>query len=193
MENKKRRTITHIEENLLQLMETKSIDEIKVTDITRLANISRGTFYLYFIDRYDLLEKIENNIMDSLMEILDTSQSIITPPSETENPAIDRTISYIYEHADTIKILLSPNGHPKFYIRIKSFIRKLIKKEQKKQKGAARYIEGIPQDYAEEILIGSILSILEHWIKKEEMETPEEISQLIIRTRFISPFDMLDH
>ena len=40
-------------------MEEKDFEIITVLDITKRANINRGTFYLHYVDKYDMLEKYE--------------------------------------------------------------------------------------------------------------------------------------
>lgn len=52
-----------IEEKIIKafmtLYEVKNIEKISIKSITDLAGLNRGTFYLHFLDIYDLLEKIE--------------------------------------------------------------------------------------------------------------------------------------
>ncbi|MGZ2546862.1 TetR/AcrR family transcriptional regulator [Staphylococcus saprophyticus] len=40
-------------------MNTYNFDEISVKDICKLAEISRGTFYLHYQDKYDLVSKYQ--------------------------------------------------------------------------------------------------------------------------------------
>ncbi|MBQ9269197.1 MAG: TetR/AcrR family transcriptional regulator C-terminal domain-containing protein [Oscillospiraceae bacterium] len=44
-----------IAEKMRELMKRKSIDKIRVTEICRLAEIERPTFYYHFRDKYDLV------------------------------------------------------------------------------------------------------------------------------------------
>ena len=41
---------------LEELLQTKSIDDISVSEITKHANLGRTTFYKHFVDKYDLLD-----------------------------------------------------------------------------------------------------------------------------------------
>ena len=47
-----------IKESLLKLLETNEIHQITVTDICKMADINRGTFYTHYKDAYDLLQSI---------------------------------------------------------------------------------------------------------------------------------------
>ena len=63
-----RRTKKMLTQALTQLMQEKQIKEITVKELTDLADMNRGTFYLYYRDVYDMLEKLE----DSMFEALDS-------------------------------------------------------------------------------------------------------------------------
>ncbi|MDO4925716.1 MAG: TetR/AcrR family transcriptional regulator [Turicibacter sp.] len=50
-----RRTKQLIKQSLIELMHEKEFKEITVKDITERADLNRGTFYLHYVDIYDLL------------------------------------------------------------------------------------------------------------------------------------------
>ena len=54
-----RRTKKLLTQALTQLLQEKQINEITVKELTDLADMNRGTFYLYYKDMFDMLEKIE--------------------------------------------------------------------------------------------------------------------------------------
>ncbi|MGU3647473.1 TetR/AcrR family transcriptional regulator [Staphylococcus saprophyticus] len=47
-----------INDRFYELFEQKDFDKITVKDITEHAQIGRKTFYLHYIDKYDLLDRI---------------------------------------------------------------------------------------------------------------------------------------
>ena len=47
-----------IQKNFMSLMAEKGYDRVTVTDIITRSEISRGTFYLHYLDKDDLLQKI---------------------------------------------------------------------------------------------------------------------------------------
>ena len=51
----------------LQLIDKKSLQEISVKEIVRKADISRSTFYLHFIDKYDLMEHVRKTLNDQFL------------------------------------------------------------------------------------------------------------------------------
>ena len=54
-----RRTKKLLTQALTELMQQKQIKDITVTELTEKADMNRGTFYLYYRDVFDMIEKIE--------------------------------------------------------------------------------------------------------------------------------------
>lgn len=48
---------------LLELMETKPFEKIKVTDVCAAADVNRSTFYAYYTDTLALLGEIEDDVI----------------------------------------------------------------------------------------------------------------------------------
>ena len=66
-----RKTKANLYRSLLQLMEEKPFEEIKVIDICKTSMINRSTFYDHFNDKYELLDSLINDLKDELVEHLD--------------------------------------------------------------------------------------------------------------------------
>ena len=63
-------TRARIKRALIELMGEKGFDALTVSDVTRRARINRGTFYLHFVDKYDMLEKREDELISRLKPAL---------------------------------------------------------------------------------------------------------------------------
>lgn len=61
-----RRTQKAIKHALLELIEEEGFEKITVKDITDKAEISRNTFYLHYEDKYDLTNKMCDELMRKL-------------------------------------------------------------------------------------------------------------------------------
>ncbi len=48
----------------------KNLRDISVSELTDLADINRGTFYLHYKDIYDLFEQTEKELLNNFLEIL---------------------------------------------------------------------------------------------------------------------------
>lgn len=62
-------------ETLINLMEEKSFEEIKVSDICKKALINRSTFYSHYSDKYELFMELINALKLSLFNSLNTNEN----------------------------------------------------------------------------------------------------------------------
>ena len=113
MDRRVRKTRTMLRLCLARLLKEKKIQEISVKEISEMADINRGTFYLHYRDVYDLLASIEDDMFRQFNGILERN----TPSGEiTERPSrlILELFSFIRENADLAQILMGPNGDIQF-------------------------------------------------------------------------------
>ena len=101
MDRRKRKTQKVISEVFYQLLKKKSYEEISVSQICQEADINRGTFYLHFIDKDDLLEKSIAHEMQELVNYCEAN-------SETSNQLkLEKTFEYIKNHREQLSRLLN--------------------------------------------------------------------------------------
>ena len=119
-----RRTRKMLTQALTQLMQEKQIKEITVKELTDLADMNRGTFYLYYRDVYDMLEKLE----DSMFEALDSIAALHETDAARQetNPILLDVFHFIEENQEIVRVLLSPHGDMKFLHRLYEVIKLII-------------------------------------------------------------------
>ena len=61
-----RKTKTRLLNCLTELMKEKEVKDISVKELSDLADINRGTFYLHYRDVYDMLNKVEDELSRNL-------------------------------------------------------------------------------------------------------------------------------
>ena len=76
-----RRTKKLMTQALTQLLQQKQVNEITVKELTDLADMNRGTFYLYYKDIFDMLEKIEDELFENLNGIIALRENAPLPKS----------------------------------------------------------------------------------------------------------------
>ena len=76
-----RKTKTRLLNCLTELMKEKEVKDISVKELSDLADINRGTFYLHYRDVYDMLNKVEDELFSEFNEILDRDFTIV--PDDT--------------------------------------------------------------------------------------------------------------
>lgn len=87
-----------------ELFTTKGIHDTAINDIVKKAGVAKGTFYLYFKDKYDLLDKI---ILDKSSQVL--SEAIVETNANQFYDFEEQLlffIDYIIEYLKEDKLLL---------------------------------------------------------------------------------------
>lgn len=71
MDRRVKYTKNIIKNTFLSLLKEKEISKITVSEICKISDINRATFYRYYLDIYDLLEKIEQ---DFILELANATE-----------------------------------------------------------------------------------------------------------------------
>jgi AcrR family transcriptional regulator len=186
-----------IKKALIAAIQQKGLTHFSVTDITKLARINRSTFYLHYVDKFALIDFYENKVVDDVQKLIDQNitESMTYQDITAENfktyPAIKLVINYVYTEFSLISALLGPNGDPYLEIRLKKLIAQVILDDLKRVKGNQELTKYLPHKYAMEIMVSEFFAIIELWLKQEHPEEPNEIIDIIMKSRYLSPFDIL--
>lgn len=131
--SKSEKTRKAIKRAYVDLLETKEFDKIRVSDITRHMDIARSTFYAYFDDTYDVIEKLEDEFLDGMpgpdsSESGNPLQPLGDSGLEKKCSQIDwyfNWLDYVVEHKRLLAALTGPNGNPQFPHKLRSRVREL--------------------------------------------------------------------
>lgn len=163
------RTKRAIREAFFKLIKEKGFDSITVKDITDEAMISRNTFYLHYSDKYDLLNKISNELMRKVfMRVTNEVRKIDNLDFTIECTAKMLQIiqKIIDEDREIYYLLLTDNGTVVFGEKIEKTIRAaldLIKSD----------IQGI-SDLSIEYIVTGMKGIIRYWVTHDNMDVKTE-------------------
>ncbi|MGO0155146.1 TetR/AcrR family transcriptional regulator [Leuconostoc mesenteroides] len=201
-QEKNRLTQQRIMDAFVQLVSEKGFNNLTVSNITRTAKLSRGTFYIYYLDKYDVLEKIETYLltnMEKLMQINidktiswldDVDNNKLSAELDTYSPyrSFIQSFDFLDKNRFTLKTLLSQNGDSQFVYKLRHLIDEQIDSHYKNIFKDGN--EVIPSDYTHDLLISSLISIIGHWLQKDDPESPAEIAEILIRSRILAAYQV---
>lgn len=159
-----------IKDTLITLLEEKEINKITVSEICKIADINRATFYRYYLDVYDLLDKIEEEFVDTLKTANESMDNGYTVYSFTKP-----MLSVFLDNKKLVKILFSNKNYSFLeeilniaYIRCKD-------KWEKDLVGVSN--EDI--EYASVYIFNGALGVINYWISNNFDKDINEISNII--------------
>lgn len=153
-----------MEKAFIELIQTKEISEINVTDLVRLAKVNRSTFYVNYLDIYDLADKIKEKMYHSILEIY-------------KKEAIKREHSYnylkLFKHIKENQIYYRTLFKLNFDFR-EYYQSDLDDKEALKYFGTLKNIE-----YHKEFFKAGLGAVIKKWLQEGCKESPEEINEIL--------------
>ena len=159
-----------IKKAVIELMSEKNFDDITIQEIADKANVNRGTIYLHYMDKYDLLDKLIEEHLNELREICELA-------SETDT--IDQNVSwfeYFERHYLFFSAMLASKGAPFFRSRFLEFVIEDIKKEWNITEGKNC---GLSEDIILQFFGAAYVGLVEWWFKNEMPYPPHVMEEQV--------------
>ena len=171
-----RRTKKLLTQALTELLQKKQVNEITVKELTDLADMNRGTFYMYYKDIFDMLEKIEDELFQKLDVIAQSHEH--GDPTQQVKPILLDLFRFIEENQEMFRVLLSPNGDMNFLHRLYEAIRERSLEIWKDQMGSLGEEEF---DYRYSFVIFGCAGMIRAWVNRSCQETDMQMAELADR------------
>lgn len=160
---RKKESQEKIERIFLNLIQTREINEINVTDICKEANLNRTTFYSNYEDVYDLANKIRIKLESDVEDLF---------KFEHDHNYNSNNFLKIFKHIKDNQIFY------KTYFKLGFDKIHLIKQydyNQAKEIYNNKYI-----DYHIEFFKAGLNAVILKWLRGGCIESPEEINEIIV-------------
>nr|WP_317412618.1 TetR/AcrR family transcriptional regulator [uncultured Solibaculum sp.] len=156
------------------LLRQKPIQSISIKELCTHAGINRGTFYSHYTDIYDLLNKMESDMMKDFLEalkpLLDLDDKDLTPLKITTS-----IFQCLKDNADLCTVTLGPFGDKEFAARLINIGReKCVETYMRFFAGAtAKQIE-----YYYAFVSSGCIGLLEKWLSEGMATSAEEMASM---------------
>ncbi|WP_089610393.1 TetR/AcrR family transcriptional regulator [Dehalobacterium formicoaceticum] len=165
-----------IKKAFIDLMTEMSFDNITIQNISDRANVSRGTFYLHYIDKFDLLDKLIASHLDELQAICKTKADFGL------EDALLRWTVYFENNYLFFSTILTSKGAYCFSSHFLEMVKKQLRMEINFDEGINR---GVHKDIVYHFLGSAITGLIEWWfINKRPVSShvlAEQLSTLLER------------
>ncbi|MGE8207300.1 TetR/AcrR family transcriptional regulator [Heyndrickxia sp. NPDC080065] len=187
------RTKESIRDALVELMEEKGFEAITVKDITTRAKINRGTFYTHYQDKYDLMAKCQEEIMNGMADIVknkfpDLITDLDTNPMTTAPFTIAVSIfEYLDRNRGFMKAVLGPKGDLSFQTKLKKFMWNTLF-ENNKNPIAKQTNLLVPGEYLVSYIASAHIGVIQQWLNGDRQEAPQEMARILSMITINGPF-----
>lgn len=178
-ESKYFRTATIIDEAFLEILETKDITFITVTELCKKAGVNRSTFYLHYENLSDVLSECVENMMTRLRAYYPdiTWESLKAEGQDrlVTDELILPYLRFLKDHQRLFQSVIRNSSKlslPEYYTKLfKDIFSPAMDNFQ---------IQDWKRKYVSAFHIEGMVAIVKEWIEGGCEESPEEMSSLII-------------
>lgn len=158
---------------LAQLIQQKSFDAIKVSEVVTLAQVGRATFYRNFDAIEDVLQWRCDEVVKALL--IHLAQNRETNGIDAQVPLLKPVLHFFDGHSDLIKLLLQAKRVDIFQTTLQATIENTVPLHPA--------FSAVPEKYRGYIAgfrASVVTSILSRWIQNGKQEDPNELAETIV-------------
>jgi AcrR family transcriptional regulator len=170
------RTKEAINSAFLELLSEKGFDRITVNDISERANINRGTVYLHYEDKYDLLNKFIDSHLEKMI-LSCTFKKFIQEKVELPEAiaALKSLFTYVEENFFFFSSILTCQQNSLFRTRLLGTLTFAIQKKLDMQ----GINKGMDKDLITQFTATAFVGTLEWWILNQMPKSPQLMSEQV--------------
>ncbi len=168
-----RRTDYAIKMAFLDLMQSKALNQINISELAQLADIDRKTFYNHYQDIYQVLGSIEDDYADMVISFLDQAQFEQT--LSNPYPFFHQLTQEIQNNGAIYQLLMKNNEHARLSKKIKT---KLKQHLQTCDSHLIKFSQ-IQLDFLLDFILAGVMSAYEQWFSQNQNLNSEQLSALI--------------
>lgn len=173
MDRRVRKTRRQLRDCLITLLRKKKVQDITVRELTEMADLNRGTFYLHYKDVFDLLEKVEGALLEEFNQLVQNQSAKAL--KEDLSGIFLNMYQLVQDNSDLVEILLGENGDLHFVNRLKDLIRDKCLKDWRE---IFHRSDPILFEAFFSFILSGCVGLVQHWLATGMKETPEQMSYL---------------
>jgi AcrR family transcriptional regulator len=171
MDRRIQKTRQLIMNTFIGLLAEKGFEKITINDIAERADINRGTVYLHYVDKFDLLDKcIERYVELLLNHCADTDDTTLN------TGAFQSIFEYLEKNFAIYKLLLSNEGFGLFSSRLYAVLAQTVTEVI----GIKSENNAFSNDVTIHFLTSGFIGVLEWWINNSMPCNVQEITKQLL-------------
>lgn len=177
-----------IKESFIDLIQEKGYESITIRDIADNALINRATFYLHYVDKQDLVDKLIDEVFEELTDIINPCiyiQKKRVKISQFQS-MIEAIFTNIFHHATFYQIMLSEKGVHGFNRKMQGVIQEKFRKEfatinLQEQKFST------PPELLIHFITSALIGTVEWWVNNDLVYSPKHMAVQLVHLVTIGP------
>ena len=178
-QRRRMRTRNQLKSATLELLLEKGYDTITVQHITDRADLGRGTFYIHFKDKEDVVWSIVKEGMDATDREARKQIGEQLPP-HPEYYGYLNMFRHANQNRDLYRVMLGGQGSSLLTARVHDYLARDL--EQEMQNYEIYQDFEAPQGITAQIVTGAIIRLIIWWLETENDYPPEKMAGMLYET-----------
>jgi AcrR family transcriptional regulator len=167
VDRRTRKTREAIINAFVELMTEKDFEHLTINEIAERADVNRGTVYLHFVDKFDLLNQCTEVYLAQLVDSCLEEDAPLVPSKRVAQSVFN----YLEQYASFYRILLTNTGVSSFRNRLLTLVRQIFARHVD-----LHAIDGtINKEITVEFLASAIVGVVEWWFMNSMPCPAEEV------------------
>jgi AcrR family transcriptional regulator len=163
-----------LKESFIKLLEKKDISKISIKEICEDADINRATFYAHYNDQYDLLRKIENELLHNInAHLAEINQEINNMDAIL---LAEKIFEYLKENAKLCKLLLSERGDFNFQKQVIMLVYDIIISQLTDKNMLTKE----DAEYVYSFTIAGCVGIVQKWLDEDMKKSAHFMAEMVV-------------
>ena len=164
-----------IKDSFIRLLEEKPVARITVKEICELSDIHRSTFYIHYVDIYDLLRQIEREVLEKVNSYLHDFNFRECEPKSFQ--IMKCFFTFMAENEKLCRVLLGENGDISLQKEIMLIVQRQLMSEHRDRKIVSKKAMEYLSLYGVNVCVG----ITQKWLEGGLQEPAHKMAELVIQ------------
>lgn len=186
-DQRKQCTRRQIRDAAVALVLERGYDAVSIQDITDRADVGRGTFYLHFRDKQEVIASAIQDAFEA--SIANTGSALAHLPIEQRDYlSFIGFFKYIAEQGSLFKAVLESDET----LRLTEYIANYTLQQAFRRLAEQDIFPGVPQEVSAQFMTGALMRVVRWWTQRDQPYSPEQMGELFYRLLHHQPPPALD-
>lgn len=176
MDLRVKKTHDNLQKALIILLNQKSLENISVAELCRIAEINRGTFYLHYKNVHGVFERYFNEIVKDLKFSYDFPYDITKDNLAMLTPEMIQIFHHVKKYEAFYRIVFDEKTPMLYYHKLLETIRSFVLESHTEE---TDHMSKQQLEYLASYTANSIIGLLLQWHKENYILLPETLNQYI--------------
>ncbi|MCJ7533638.1 MAG: TetR/AcrR family transcriptional regulator, partial [Anaerolineales bacterium] len=173
-----------------QLVLEKGYDAISIQDITERADLGRGTFYLHFKDKEEVVWTAFKDLFQELEQ--EAHKQLDRHMPQVEFYGLLNIFRHAQKNRDLYRLMFGGQGSAMLTARVQDFLAKVFLDDIRNAPEPPEINFNIPEEIEAQLLTGVISRLLLWWLETPNKYTPEQMAAMTYNALYRKPPPTLD-